>query len=143
MAYTPKTWECGETITADDLNHIEQGIAEASSGGGTAPFLVFKLVSEEETTEPCPNNASNNIYITTKTYNYSWQEVYDALNADTPVFYVTEIEGEPVWYLVNAAYVEGNNYCIGVSSDVTPLVFGSPTAKAVVARDTSRCRNVS
>ena len=26
MAYEPKTWECGEIITADDLNHIEQGI---------------------------------------------------------------------------------------------------------------------
>ena len=33
MAYTPKTWACDETITADGLNHIEQGIAEASSGG--------------------------------------------------------------------------------------------------------------
>lgn len=32
MAYEPKTWECGETITADDLNHMEQGIA--NSGGG-------------------------------------------------------------------------------------------------------------
>ena len=31
MAYEPKTWECGETITAEALNHMEQGIA---SGGG-------------------------------------------------------------------------------------------------------------
>ena len=38
MSYTPKTWECGETITADALNHIEQGIA--SSGGGTEPLIV-------------------------------------------------------------------------------------------------------
>ena len=29
MAYTPKTWECNETITAEDLNHMEQGISEA------------------------------------------------------------------------------------------------------------------
>lgn len=29
MAYEPKTWACGDTITADDLNHIEQGVAEA------------------------------------------------------------------------------------------------------------------
>ena len=36
MAYEPKTWACGDTITADDLNHIEQGIAEA----GGAPFVV-------------------------------------------------------------------------------------------------------
>lgn len=32
--YTPKNWQCGETITAEDLNHMEQGIAEASEGGG-------------------------------------------------------------------------------------------------------------
>lgn len=31
MAYEPKTWSCGDVITANDLNHIEQGIAE--SGG--------------------------------------------------------------------------------------------------------------
>lgn len=32
MAYEPKNWECGDVVTADALNHIEQGIAE--SGGG-------------------------------------------------------------------------------------------------------------
>lgn len=38
MAYEPKTWECGDVVTADALNHIEQGIAE--SGGGTSQFVV-------------------------------------------------------------------------------------------------------
>ena len=32
MAYEPKTWSCGETITADALNHIEDGIANADKG---------------------------------------------------------------------------------------------------------------
>lgn len=32
--YTPKNWQCGETITAEDLNHMKQGIVEASEGGG-------------------------------------------------------------------------------------------------------------
>lgn len=27
MAYTPKEWKCGDSITAEALNHIEQGIA--------------------------------------------------------------------------------------------------------------------
>lgn len=30
MAYEPKTWECGEVVTADALNKIEQGIADAN-----------------------------------------------------------------------------------------------------------------
>lgn len=34
MAYEKQTWECGETITAEKLNHIEDGIESASSGGG-------------------------------------------------------------------------------------------------------------
>ena len=36
MAYAPKTWQNGEVIGADDLNHLEQGVASAvgSSGGG-------------------------------------------------------------------------------------------------------------
>lgn len=37
MAYEPKTWVCGETITADALNHLEQGVANA--GGGTEPLI--------------------------------------------------------------------------------------------------------
>lgn len=31
MAYEPKTWECGEYITNDSLNHMEDGIAQASA----------------------------------------------------------------------------------------------------------------
>lgn len=69
MAYEPKTWECGETITADALNHIEQGIA--NSGGGTEP-LIFTVSIEHGV--PCTGGAQD-IY----TYNLSWQEIYDAL----------------------------------------------------------------
>lgn len=43
MAYEPKVWECGDTITADALNHIEQGIA---SGGGTA---VYEMTVDSST----------------------------------------------------------------------------------------------
>lgn len=34
MSYEKQTWECGETITADKLNHMEEGIENASSSGG-------------------------------------------------------------------------------------------------------------
>lgn len=33
MAYEKQNWDCGEVITADKLNHIEDGIANASEGG--------------------------------------------------------------------------------------------------------------
>ena len=44
MAYEPKTWECGDVVTADALNHIEQGIAE-SGGGGTVEVIKIASVN--------------------------------------------------------------------------------------------------
>lgn len=49
MAYEPKTWVCGETITAEALNHMEQGIA---SGGGTEP-LILTSHTEEQGVQTC------------------------------------------------------------------------------------------
>ena len=40
MAYEKHTWECGETVTAELLNHMENGIEEASSGGGGSVYIV-------------------------------------------------------------------------------------------------------
>ena len=45
MAYERQTWECGETITAEKLNHMEEGISSAS-GGGT-PLLATITIGEE------------------------------------------------------------------------------------------------
>lgn len=32
MAYEKQTWTCGEKISADKLNHMEDGIANAGGG---------------------------------------------------------------------------------------------------------------
>lgn len=32
MSYTPKTWVYGELITANDMNHLEQGVANEQIG---------------------------------------------------------------------------------------------------------------
>lgn len=47
MAYTPTTWQTGDTITATAMNKIENGIANA--GGGGVSFF-------EITTTNMPNN---------------------------------------------------------------------------------------
>ena len=41
MAYEPKEWVCGETITADALNHLEQGVADCGGGG----VLVAEVIA--------------------------------------------------------------------------------------------------
>lgn len=38
MAYTKQTWQTGETITAEKLNHMEDGIAGA--GGGVSSRIA-------------------------------------------------------------------------------------------------------
>lgn len=48
MAYTKQNWECGDLITADKMNHIEEGIEDASSGGGTEPLIVHSQVMTAE-----------------------------------------------------------------------------------------------
>lgn len=40
MAYEKQVWECGDVVTAEKLNHIEEGIESASeSGGGTVEVI--------------------------------------------------------------------------------------------------------
>ena len=57
MSYTPTTWANGDTITAEKMNNIEQGVVDASSGGGV-------LVVNEDTT--------------TRTLDKTWQQIADA-----------------------------------------------------------------
>lgn len=42
MAYERQTWTCGETITADKLNHIEGGVENAN------PFVITVAPDDNE-----------------------------------------------------------------------------------------------
>ena len=41
MAYEKHNWSCGETVTADLLNRIEDGIADADNGYSVSKQVVF------------------------------------------------------------------------------------------------------
>ena len=73
MAYVPKEWECGEVVTAEALNHIEQGILAADACCGESMLVLTQTGSREATAEECPNGG------TVYTYNHTWQEVDDAV----------------------------------------------------------------
>lgn len=45
--YTPKTWQCGETITADALNNLEEGIQEALECCGSTD-VGFECITDTE-----------------------------------------------------------------------------------------------
>lgn len=67
MAYTPNVWTCGDTITADKLNRLEQAVAELSQSGGQGSETL--ILRQQETQED-----SDKIY-----YDKTFNEVYDAL----------------------------------------------------------------
>lgn len=60
MSYTPHTWQSGETVTAEKLNVLEQGVAGA--GGGV---FVIRVVLDGQTVH----------------LDKTWQEIRDALAA--------------------------------------------------------------
>ena len=76
MAYTKQTWQCGDSITADKLNHMEDGIA---SGGGSA--LVVQLIEGE-----MPTCSPGCIPKSEKHLDKTWQEIKDAYDAGIPVY---------------------------------------------------------
>lgn len=45
MAYTPTTWNTGDTITASAMNKIEQGIAD---GGSKYPIVTVNITNQAQ-----------------------------------------------------------------------------------------------
>lgn len=65
MSYTPTTWSCGDTITAEKLNKLENGLAECCGGG--SGLICTATVSVNADNYEC--------YVLDKT----WQEIHDAM----------------------------------------------------------------
>ena len=61
MAYTPTEWSCGDTITADKLNKIENALANNESGS-------LRIMDVTRAADPM-----------TGRLNATWQEIHDAL----------------------------------------------------------------
>lgn len=79
MAYVKQNWECGEMITADKLNHMEDGIA---AGGESAEPLFLEVV----TTRAATQSECGTLGGTVQVMNHTWQEVYDATIASRNIF---------------------------------------------------------
>lgn len=48
MAYEKQTWQTGDVVTSAKLNHMEDGIASASSGGALAITITKTVFSQDE-----------------------------------------------------------------------------------------------
>ena len=108
MSYEPKEWQCGDTITAEDLNHMEQGIAQG--GGDSAPLEVHKIF------------VSDDFYRLDKT----WQEIYDAF---PNVFYEESHDGVGgKVHIVSVHYdLDGYFVMVDMGNTSTPFLAVEPT----------------
>lgn len=66
MAYNPTNWECGDVVTAEKLNKLEEAVENLSvivdgMDGGDSKFVIGLGTS-------------------TDTLGKTWQEIYDAMN---------------------------------------------------------------
>lgn len=48
MSYTKNSWSTGDTITATKLNHLEQGVYDASEGAGGTVRVPFTVSVDEQ-----------------------------------------------------------------------------------------------
>lgn len=104
MAYTPTTWQTGDTITATAMNKIENGIANA----GSALIVQASL--------------TNN----TLTCDHTVQEIYDAITSGTPVYiawtygtfstdYTSQTYFAPVIQIYTYNYTDAIRVCASVA----------------------------
>lgn len=89
MAYEKHTWTCDEDITADLLNHMENGIAEAGSRG----TLLVKVIKEGDT----------------ERLDHTWQEIYDSVTEGNGAFWVDETTGDDE-YTISLSPIEEVGY---------------------------------
>ena len=82
MSYDKNTWQTGDVVTSEKLNHMEQGI-ESASGGGV--FVVSASLDSEV-----------GGYILSET----WQTIYNAMDS-----------GQVVFIKMDAAAHSGTNIC--------------------------------
>ena len=97
MSYTKTTWVNGDTITAEKLNNMENGIANA---GGT--LIVGVTVTVEDELEAASMDKT-------------WQEIHDALAAGLRVIviYSNPNYSEIVQEAINHVYFEdGDGYYV-------------------------------
>jgi len=105
MAYEKQTWQCGEAITADKLNHMEDGIA--NSGGGGA---VYRMTVERTDVAIATLEASFNDLVASNGgvahYSENGIELYTAVNMWG--FYTDVNNAEDVVYYAMVTFVDGS-----------------------------------
>ena len=116
MSYNKHTWETGETITAEKLNNLEDGVANLDSSSILNGIVVInaEINGETFTFDKTPNQIGE-----------LWESNYlvlmkvDLLNREDPPFDVIH----KIMFIVENCYFEEN-----IIQYITAIHFGSNTA---------------
>lgn len=108
MAYTPKNWVCGETITNVGLNNIEEGIQEALDCCSGGIFVANSVYASEATTlDKTFTEISNALKSKTPSFVYGGGSYFDILEPIARA-YAPDVPGPgaqyEVWVLSAANY---------------------------------------
>ena len=107
MSYEKQTWATGDTVTAEKLNHMEDGIDGA--GGGGAFFVTVDMQ--------------------TMALNKTWNEIFTAAAGGSLVFFkIVSIEESTVTlYPITQVGLSADGYDVVVAGDVR-MVFETNSA---------------
>ena len=131
MAYDKQTWKTGQVITADKLNHIQDGITSANNGGGFPDNAIAGSVMVYDGTSWVPQDLAVRINVTkNQTDNsyyfdgFSWNDIRNFVLKGRPcflffddskiiemiwiIFYNGEMEAEGSRYWINNSYFSTN-----------------------------------
>jgi hypothetical protein len=108
MSYTPTEWKTGDVITADKLNNMESGIADAGSGGSGSGDVLVVTVTESDGDYSCDK---------------TFAEMSSCLNSGGILVFKVVLEPlEYYLYANNRDTIDGNisAYGVDVSQNPTP-----------------------
>ena len=119
MAYEKQTWTRGDVITAEKLNHMEDGIASGGGGGGGAEFVVKGIIDWDE-------EVGSDVVTFDKSYN----EVLAAWNDEMPITFFMHYSGDSYQRGTVVAVMDSqrtivfNNLLFRSLSDPTQSTYG-------------------
>ena len=105
MSYTPTEWKSGDVITSEKLNNLEQGVADASGGGGGALVIDLEVTGSA------------------MTLNKTWQEIFNTISGGTFAFVRNVDTDDIMLYNLEEIYIDNGSY--GVSAGGITLLTDS------------------
>ena len=127
MAFEPKTWACGDTITAQELNRMEQGIDEASDKGYECTEGYRTVFEDTVTTSQYYSNILDFLSYNQPIEGDALKVVFDGTEYTLPKS-ATDQYGQTYY----GEYVNDNvsfeNYPLAISTQGTTNVLYTPNA---------------